>query len=93
MSIQLKPCPFCGHEGKAYIGPNHLWSINCSNVWECAARTIGFKQKLEAVDKWNHRYVPPLHCSHCNKQQPATHNTEVGMLCDECYQDAVDGGL
>lgn len=39
------------------------------------------------------RETKPVYCSHCNKKKPATHNTEVGMLCDNCYQDAIDGGL
>ncbi|HFG1873015.1 TPA: Lar family restriction alleviation protein [Vibrio cholerae] len=50
-----KNCPFCGGEPKIYIGPDHLWRVFCSNVWLCGAKTVGFEQKCDAINKWNTR--------------------------------------
>lgn len=55
MSIELKPCPFCG--GHAIIDgcDDTLWIVICK---ECNA-SIGYKEtKEEAIEAWNKRVEP-----------------------------------
>ncbi|CAM3772319.1 hypothetical protein VVYB158_13220 [Vibrio vulnificus CladeA-yb158] len=90
--IKLKPCPFCGGEAEL-IGDQYPYI-------ECSSCRVSFSSNHEyeydhqsAADRWNERHVPPRYCGHCSNKKLPTHNTEVGPLCDDCYQDACNGGL
>ena len=51
---KLKPCPFCGHTAKLYIGGNGYW-VECSNSKECGTEQRTVRTKKEALEKWNRR--------------------------------------
>ena len=59
MSEQLKPCPFCGSEGKVffndeacYHGGNGTYYIACA---ECTSRGKSGNDKQQAIEAWNRR--------------------------------------
>ena len=55
--IKLKPCPFCGGEGKVMRFPkcNRKYAVICSNVL-CFASVGNYSTTKElAIDTWNRR--------------------------------------
>lgn len=59
MSEQLKPCPFCGSEGKVffndeacYHGGKGTYYIVCA---ECASRGKNGNDEQQAIEAWNRR--------------------------------------
>ena len=55
MSVELKPCPFCGGEAIVDGCDDTLWIVICK---ECNA-SIGHKgTEQEAIDAWNRRIEP-----------------------------------
>lgn len=90
--VDLKLCPFCG--GDAHMIGDQSPYVECSKCYVSFASNHEYDfDHQSAADKWNKRYTPPTYCSHCSKNELATRNTEVGFLCDNCYQNACDGGL
>ena len=56
MPDELKPCPFCGGEGrinaKHYVNGVHKWWVQCAM---CSAQTAAVSDPLFAITKWNRR--------------------------------------
>lgn len=57
-SMKLKPCPFCGAEGKIIKGenkyPREVWyHACCSNL--CCELGCTHSRKTDAVNAWNRR--------------------------------------
>lgn len=57
--IELKPCPFCGGEGKVffndeacYHGGKGTYYIVCA---ECASRGKNGNDEQQAIEAWNRR--------------------------------------
>lgn len=56
---ELKPCPFCGGEAKAYVrdyGDTHYWRVSCSSD-KCGVNPVTnvYHTEAEAIDAWNTR--------------------------------------
>lgn len=51
---ELKPCPFCGSEGKPRRVFQDWWKVRCTNK-ECGGNIRRFKTKEEALAAWNRR--------------------------------------
>ncbi len=57
-SAQLKPCPFCGSEGKRFYEGERVYRIGCSNSMCCAVAQVNFatvKNELAMIAIWNQR--------------------------------------
>ena len=52
MANELKPCPFCGFEARAYFGNNDMNGIVCK---KCGAKVFGYATKAWAKRAWNRR--------------------------------------
>ena len=50
MTIELKPCPFCG--GKAEMMGITFVYVKCL---KCGVETMGFREEDEAAGAWNRR--------------------------------------
>ena len=87
MSEELKPCPFCGGEGVAYLVPDYpkkigpRYSVICNGCG--ASVTTIFQYKRDAIDAWNRRAErtcrnlnPPscrdFECSECGESSEFT---------------------
>ena len=51
MSVELKPCPFCGSKDIKLCGSHVYWVI-CNG---CYAKTAIDAQKKKAIEFWNRR--------------------------------------
>jgi Lar family restriction alleviation protein len=49
---ELKPCPFCGGEARAYLGSYAVGWVQCL---ECRVITQTYNTKGEAIEMWNTR--------------------------------------
>lgn len=57
MSVELKPCPFCGKPAYLQGGsdPKHLiYWVECTDI-NCMGQTRCMKTKEEAIALWNRR--------------------------------------
>lgn len=56
---KLKPCPFCGCEPQIFdtgnICPEVFYRVLCPK--NCCAQSEFFRSKLDAIAKWNERFV------------------------------------
>jgi len=61
---KLKPCPFCGMNGRIIKRKSKLWDVGCENmdcaVWVCLDKSCktcldGHTAKVMAVTAWNRR--------------------------------------
>lgn len=52
---KLKPCPFCAGKAKFHIDCFHNWSVFCTNIKTCNAKTLTFKHRSSASNAWNNR--------------------------------------
>ena len=56
MSIDLKPCPFCGGEAKFFEDKDYqIYSVTCT---ECDAGTNAYGIEQDAIIAWNSRVEP-----------------------------------
>lgn len=58
MTIELKPCPFCGSKGEInYREGLEAWVVECSNHFCMASYMIGmdYDTEEEAIEAWNRR--------------------------------------
>ena len=52
----IKPCPFCGGDGKVVRFPNMAYEAGCfNNDCEIKPGTYSVETKKEAIDMWNER--------------------------------------
>lgn len=49
---ELKPCPFCGHDGRVVADGEGNYMVQCN---ECSASTGWCVDKEEAIEAWNRR--------------------------------------
>lgn len=49
---ELKPCPFCGHDGRVVADGEGNYMVQCN---ECSASTGWCVDKEEALEAWNRR--------------------------------------
>ncbi len=52
---ELKPCPFCGGEGKLYVFPDHIMTKYNVQCLGCGASGRYSNSKNDAVYAWNYR--------------------------------------
>lgn len=54
--IELKPCPFCGGDGKLFVLYDG-YHVECNSGWKCPVipRTWGYETESEAEEAWNRR--------------------------------------
>jgi len=48
----LKPCPFCGGEGKLFFAADRVFYVSCES---CGTTSDWFDTKAEAIAAWNRR--------------------------------------
>ena len=52
MSVELKPCPFCGSTDILFYEANRTYQASCR---DCEARAQYAYSRKEAVSNWNRR--------------------------------------
>lgn len=91
MSVELKPCPFCGGEAEFETYGGTACAVTCRKC-RCGTPTVSLNDGERAVEAWNRRaertcraVMPPCEpgveeipvCSECGKQ--------LLLDDDECY--------
>lgn len=98
MSIELKPCPFCGGEAESVIN-EYLRGFTYIECHECGARGSTSKER-QAIKAWNtraertcrmNRYNSAVWaCSECGRGYMESLLPEVGEYCMGCGAKVVD---
>lgn len=52
VTINIKPCPFCGSTAALCVNYEGRYAVQCNC---CRTRTILMKNKQDAIELWDHR--------------------------------------
>ena len=85
MTVELKPCPFCGGEAETTLGPiPGKWGARCKecDVW----RDDREAAEAEAIAAWNARTVDPAAIREAALREAADSLLEASVWCESQEQ-------
>ena len=77
MSIELKPCPFCGGEAEFETYGGTACAVVCQSC-RCGTPTMSLTDGMAAVNRWNRRAERTCRWEHIE-------GTLFGTQCGETY--------